>query len=154
MKRMYQTNKGFITIPEATRIMVKMLKVQSEKEAQAHYQELLDKAKLGMFGAKRFGTRMYQVKRDAIIEYAEECALEERINLFNIHLVENIQDIAQSKEMIMDAKVADHLISSLQSLLIYKVIDEEAYTKMEQDIVQKWRASKAALAFSEKEDAL
>ncbi|WP_110113086.1 hypothetical protein [Bacillus sp. CGMCC 1.16541] len=146
MKRMYQTDKGYITLPEAASIVVKMLKVENKAEAQAHYQLLLNHAKAGLLGAKRFGTRMYQVKRDKIIQYAEELALEERINLFNIHLVENIQDLTQSKEIIIDAKVADHLISSLQSLLIYKVIDEETYTNIEQDIIKKWKTSKSTLA--------
>ena len=38
----------------------------------SHYNKILNGAKKGMFGSKKHGTRMYQVRKEDIIQYAAE----------------------------------------------------------------------------------
>ncbi|HZG72369.1 MAG TPA: hypothetical protein VEY51_12610 [Chondromyces sp.] len=79
--RTYHLDPGYVTIPEATRIVTRMLCI-TNKDDRVHYKKILRGAKKGWFGGKMHGKRMFQVRRRDIIQYAEELLEAEKFNLF------------------------------------------------------------------------
>ncbi|WP_318502907.1 hypothetical protein [Bacillus sp. T3] len=80
MSRIYHLDAGYITIPAASKIVHHFLGIVQEDKS--HYIKILRGAKKGWFGGKMHGRRMFQVRREEIINYAKELQRAEQYNLF------------------------------------------------------------------------
>lgn len=73
MSKNYHLDPGYVTIPDANKIVLRILKITNQNN-KSHYHNILAGAKQGLYGGKKHGKRMYQVRREDIIQYAEKCA--------------------------------------------------------------------------------
>ncbi|KMY50981.1 hypothetical protein [Peribacillus loiseleuriae] len=64
-------------MPDANKIVLRMLGIVNQND-KSHYYKLLNGEKEGLFGRKKYGKRMYQVRRKDIIQYAEKCFQNEK----------------------------------------------------------------------------
>lgn len=87
MSRTYHLDHGYITIPTASKIVLNTLGIIQDE--QSHYLKILSGAKKGWFEGKMHGRRMFQVRKDEIIKYADELKRIETYNLFTYETVSN-----------------------------------------------------------------
>ncbi|WP_147535476.1 hypothetical protein [Bacillus marasmi] len=87
MSRNYHLDHGYITIPTASKIVINKLGIIDDN--QSHYVKILNGAKKGWFGGKMHGKRMFQVRKDEIIQYANELEKLETYNLFTYDSLAN-----------------------------------------------------------------
>ncbi|MGJ7922530.1 hypothetical protein [Neobacillus sp. LXY-4] len=80
MTRNYHLDPGYITIPSASKIVRQKLGIVTDEKF--YYIKILNGAKKGWFSGKMHGRRMFQVRRNEIIQYAEELLQAEKYNLF------------------------------------------------------------------------
>lgn len=80
MGRNYHLDHGYITVPAASKIVLNTLGMVHDEKS--YYLRILSGAKRGWFGGKMHGRRMFQVRKDEIIQYATELELRENYNLF------------------------------------------------------------------------
>ncbi len=81
MTRHYNLSPGYITIPTAAKIVLRILDIKNN-DNQSYYKKILSGAKKGWFGGKMHGKRMFQVRKKDIFKYAEELLSAETYNLF------------------------------------------------------------------------
>lgn len=80
-KRKYHLEPGYITIPDANKIVLRILRIVNQKD-QTHYRKILAEAKKGLYGGRKYGERIYTVRKKDIIQYAEELLREEQKSYF------------------------------------------------------------------------
>jgi hypothetical protein len=88
LPRSYHLEPGYITIPTASKIVEGVLGIVYDEDF-SHYLKILNGAKKGWFGGKMHGRRMFQVRREEIIQYAKELQQAEKYNLFTYETVVN-----------------------------------------------------------------
>ena len=89
MARNYHLDPGYITIPAASKIVQGVLGIVNDDDVISHYLKILNGAKKGWFGGKMHGRRMFQVRREEIIQYAKDLQRAEKYNLFTYETVAN-----------------------------------------------------------------
>lgn len=97
MSRNYHLDAGYITIPTASKIVRRFLDIP--RDDKSHYIKILSGAKKGWFGGKMHGRRMFQVRREEIIQYAKELQLAETYNLFTYDRVGNYHKETQNQDI-------------------------------------------------------
>jgi hypothetical protein len=88
MGRNYNLDSGYVTVPEASEIVKRVLGIVN-KEDKSHYNQILKGAKKGRYGGKMHGKRMYQVRKQDI-KYAEELLTTEKVRLLHIELADSV----------------------------------------------------------------
>lgn len=96
MTRHYNLSPGYITIPTAAKIVLRILDIKN-KDDQSYYKKILSGAKKGWFGGKMHGKRMFQVRKKDIFQYAEELLFAETYNLFTFDGKINSTEIVNFK---------------------------------------------------------
>ncbi|KKI93237.1 hypothetical protein WQ54_05210 [Bacillus sp. SA1-12] len=135
MKKNYHLDPGYVTVPEANKIVLRILRIVNQHD-KSHYNKILEGAKKGLFGGKKHGTRMYQVRKEDIIQYAEKCLQSEQLQLFDLELGISLNDIeAQQKLPFIDESTASNIHYYLRYLKFHGIITEEAYLKGEKILV-------------------
>lgn len=138
MARHYRLEPGYITIPEANDVVKRILKIANQND-KTHYRIILEGAKKGHFGGKKHGKKIYQVLREDIIHYAEVLLKEEKLKLYNIHIIKDLEEIVGKQSHIIDNQTADRLYNCLKYLKLNDIITEEAYQLGERKIIQRVR---------------
>lgn len=137
MARTYNLDPGYVTIPEANKIVQRILNIIDLGD-KSLYNKILNDAKKGLFGGKKYGSRMYQVKREDITQYAEECLQKEKLKLFNIEVVSDVNNFEKSFNHInLDTKTAKNLEYYLESLRFHNIISEEIYHNAKKNIIMR-----------------
>ncbi|MDR4947196.1 hypothetical protein [Neobacillus cucumis] len=135
MAKTFHLDPGYVTVPEANKIVLRILNV-FDHEDKSHYNKILNGAKKGMFGGKKHGTRMYQVRKDDIIQYAEECLRDEKLKNFNIELVPDLKAIENSKNLTkINNKTSKILHYYLTYLRFHEIISEDVFHQAEKNII-------------------
>ncbi|XJZ27034.1 hypothetical protein ACF5W4_17185 [Bacillota bacterium Lsc_1132] len=135
MVKKYHLNPGYVTIPEANEIVLRILRIVNKGD-KSHYNKILEGAKKGLFGGKKHGSRMYQVRKDDIVQYAEECLQNEKENLFNLEIASDENEIEQlGNTPNIDNNTAARLYYFLKSLRFYEVISHDIFQKAEKKII-------------------
>ncbi|WP_026575704.1 hypothetical protein [Bacillus sp. UNC438CL73TsuS30] len=146
MGKTYNLDPGYVTVPDANKIVIRILKIVNQND-KSHYNKILNGAKMGMFGGKKHGIRMYQVRKEDIIQYAEECLREEKSKLFNIDLAPDLTAIESSKNLsLIDQKTSKLLHHFLTYLKFYEIISEEVFRQSENNIVLRLRINEISKA--------
>ncbi len=131
----YHLDPGYVTIPEANEIVLRILRIVNKGD-KSHYYKILEGAKKGLFGGKKHGSRMYQVRKDDIIHYAEECLQSEQRNLLNLEIVSDETEIEKLGNMPnIDTNTAAKLYYYLKSLRFYQIISQDIFQRAEQKII-------------------
>ncbi|MGG5255378.1 hypothetical protein ACQYAD_18285 [Neobacillus sp. SM06] len=133
MVKKYHLDPGYVTIPEANEIVLRILRIVNKGD-KSHYNKILEGAKKGIFGGKKHGSRMYQVRKDDIVQYAEECLQNEKANLFNVEIAPNEIEKLESMPNI-DNNTASRLYYYLKSLRFYEIISQDIFQKGEKRII-------------------
>ncbi|MGJ7922902.1 hypothetical protein [Neobacillus sp. LXY-4] len=142
MTKNYHLDPGYVTIPEANKIVLRILGV-ANKDDKSHYNKILNGAKKGLYGGKKHGSRMYQVRREDIIQYAEELLQVEKINLFDFDLETNAKEIEKlSKLPDIDQNTATKLYVYLKTLKFHEIITQEAFHDAEKKIILRMNMGK------------
>ncbi|ARK32421.1 hypothetical protein [Halalkalibacter krulwichiae] len=137
MARNYHLDPGYMTVPEANKMVLTMLRITNQDD-KTHYRKILSAAKKGQLGGKKYGTRMYQVRKKDIEEYAINCLQEEQIKLFDIEVVDNLDTIhAQSKLPTIDQKTAGNIHYYLRYLRFHDIISEDTYGEGEKKLIMR-----------------
>jgi hypothetical protein len=97
LSRKYHLDAGYITIPAATKIVLKFLDIKIDDKS--HYLKILRGAKKGWFGGKMHGKRMFQVSREEILQYANQLQQTEKYNLFTFEEIQTLQKRTISLEV-------------------------------------------------------
>jgi hypothetical protein len=135
MVKQFNLDPGYVTIPEANRIVLRILKVFN-KDDKSHYNKILDAAKKGIFSGKKYGSRMYQVRRDDIIQYAEETLRSEQLDLFNLEIVSDKDKIGKLGNLTdIDQNTGGKLYFYLKSLRFHGIISQDTFQKSEKNII-------------------
>ncbi|MED1472669.1 hypothetical protein [Bacillus salipaludis] len=135
MSKTYHLDPGYVTVPEANKIVLRILKIINQDD-KSHYNKILNGAKRGLFGGKKHGTRMYQVRKEDIIQYAEECMQEEKSKLFDIEVASDLKAIENSKNLTtIDHKTWKVLYYYLTYLKFHEIISEDVFRQAEKNIV-------------------
>ncbi|MDQ0246161.1 hypothetical protein J2S09_003748 [Bacillus fengqiuensis] len=133
-----------MTIPEANKIVLRILNI-FDKEDKSHYNKILAGAKKGMFGGKKHGSWMYQVRKEDIIQYAEECLRSEKLNLFNFQLVLDPKELDRTNNLsTINSGTAKNLYLYLKSLRFHEIISEEIFQQAEKNIIMRVNMRKIA----------
>ena len=98
MSKTFHLDPGYVTVPDANKIVMRILNIFDHND-KSHYNKILNGAKKGLFGGKKHGSRMYQVKEEAIKQYAEECLQSEKLKLFDIEVAPDLKAIEKSKNL-------------------------------------------------------
>jgi hypothetical protein len=86
LARTYHLDPGYVTIPTATKIVLRKLAIGTKND-KTYYKKILSGAKKGWFGGKMHRKRMFQVRKKDIHQYAEELLAAEKFNLFTFDKV-------------------------------------------------------------------
>jgi len=132
MGKTYNLEPGYITVPEANRIVLTMLRITNLNE-KSHYNKILKGAKQGMYGGKKHGTRMYQVRKKDIKEYALKCLQEEQLQLYKIEIVSGFEE--ESTMPLIDNSTAKKIQYYLKYLKFYEIISDAAFQDGEKNLV-------------------
>lgn len=139
MVKKYHLDPGFITVPDANRIVLHMLRITNQKEKK-HYNKILAGAKKGLFGGKKHGTRMFQVRQADVIEYAQKCLKDEQLKLYNIDVVRDFQKIETTNNLpLIDNSTVKNIQYYLKYLKIYGIITDEIFQEGERNLVMRVR---------------
>ncbi|RSK28827.1 hypothetical protein EJF36_19180 [Bacillus sp. HMF5848] len=133
MVRKYNLDPGYITVPEANQIVLRVLRIVNKND-KSHYNKILAGAKKGLYGGKKYGSRMYQVRKEDIIEYAEKQLQNEQLQLFDIKVTTSLEEHDNIVQAI-DPTTAKNLYIYLRHLLFHKVISEAIFHECERKIV-------------------
>lgn len=136
MAKTYHLDPGYITVPEANRIILRILKIIN-KDNKSHYNKILAGAKKGLFGGKKYGTRMYQVRREDIIHYAQKCLQNEQLQLFDIEETSFKEFEEQNKLLLIDQSTARNIHYYLKYLKFHRIISDEAFRQGEKTLVMR-----------------
>lgn len=143
MSRKYNTDPGYVTIPEADEIVLRMLRFKNPNE-KSHYNKILAGAKKGLFGGKKYGARMYQVQINAIKEYANECLKE--IDIMGIQTDLNFDIIEKSNELPMiDNSTAIKIEYYLKILKHYEIISDDMLKTSKKNLIMRLNMQKIAI---------
>ena len=135
MGRNYQLDPGYVTIPEASDIVKRMLGIVN-KEDKTHYNQILKGAKKGLYGGKLHGKRMYQVRKADIVQYAEELLEAEKIKLFQFEMATDATEINSLNELPMiDQTTVQKLYYFLKTLRFHEIISHENYQNAERQLM-------------------
>lgn len=127
MVRKYDTDPGYVTVPEANRIVLRMLRITNQKD-KSHYKKILEKAKKGSFGGKKYKKRMYQVRKDDIIEYAKSLLKDDQLKLYDIEIADNLYKVDKLSHVPrIDNQTALKIKHYLNYLKRYNIISDEAF---------------------------
>jgi hypothetical protein len=132
LTRTYHVDPGYVTIPEANKIVLRILNIIDQGD-KSHYNKILSGAKKGLYGGKKYGSRMYQVKREEIVQYAEESLQKEKLKLFNIEIV----SVVNTNNKTIDIKTAKNLEYYLETLRFHDIITEEMYHSAKKNIMMR-----------------
>jgi len=81
---------------------------------------------------------MYQVRKKDIIQYAEECLQDERLQLFNLELVTHLKKVNTSNQLPMiDTSTANDIHYCLRYLKFYQIISEDTFRKGEKNPIMR-----------------
>lgn len=137
MVKNYHLDPGYITVPEANRIVLNMLRITNRNEKK-HYNKILAAAKQGLYGGKKHGTRMFQVRKTDIIEYAFSCLKDEQIQLYKIEVVQDINKFEGDSNLpLLDNSTAKNIQYYLKYLKVYGIISDEMYQEGERNLVMR-----------------
>jgi hypothetical protein len=128
----YHLEPGYVTVPDANKMVLSILKMVGQED-KSHYNKILIGAKKGLFGGKKYGSRMYQVRNEDIRLYAEECLQTEKLTLFNFEIVSNLEFL--NKNQNIDKRLANELLNYLISLRFYQIISEEIFDSARKKII-------------------
>ncbi|WP_078429830.1 hypothetical protein [Alkalihalobacterium alkalinitrilicum] len=135
MSQKYHLESGYMTVPDANRMVLNMLRITNLNE-KSHYKKILAGAKKGLFGGKKHGTRMYQVRKDDINEYVLKCLQEEQLKLFNIEVVKRLDEVeAENRFPLIDNSTAKNIQYYLKYLKFYGIISDETFQLSEKKLV-------------------
>jgi len=135
MTKHYHLEPGYVTIPEANKIVLRILRIVDINE-KSHYTKILTAAKKGLYGGKKYGSRMYQVRRQDIIQYAERHLQTEQLELFNIDLATNLVEVEmKSKLPSIDTNTAKKMHYYLKYLKFHEIISDEAFQNAEKQLI-------------------
>jgi hypothetical protein len=130
----YHLEPGYVTVPDANKMVLSILKMVGHED-KSHYYKILNGAKKGLFGGKKYGSRMYQVRKEDIRLYAEECFQTEKLKLFNFEIVSDLESI--NKNHNIDKRTANELLNYLISLRFYQIISEEVFDKARKKVIMR-----------------
>ncbi|MCP3740824.1 hypothetical protein [Rossellomorea sp. BNER] len=133
----FHLDPGYVTVPEANKIVLRLLRITNQSN-KSYYNKILNGAKQGRFGGKKHGKRMYQVRREDIIQYAEKCLQSEQLQLFDIELVPNLHEFeAKQKLQPIDSSTAKNIHYYLKYLKFHEIISEETFLNGERNLVMR-----------------
>lgn len=137
MAKNFHLDPGYVTVPDANKIILRMLRITNQND-KSHYLKILNGAKKGLFGGKKHGKRMYQVRKEDIIQYAEECIQNEQLQLFDIELATSLNEIdARSRLPMIDNNTANQIHYYLRYLKFHGIISDDAFRKGEKNLVMR-----------------
>ena len=142
MVKTFNLDPGYVTIPEANKIVLRILNVYN-KDDKSHYNKILDAAKKGLFGGKKYGSRMYQVLRNDIIQYAERTLRNEKLDLFNLEIVTDTDKVRNLENLPdIDQNTGSKLYFYLKSLRFHGIITQDTFQKSENNIILRLKVGK------------
>jgi len=144
MGRNYHLDAGYITVPEANQIVLRMLRIVNQDD-KSHYNKILEGAKKGQFGGKKYGKRMYQVIEDDIKQYAKKLLQKEQLQLFDIDIVTNLDNGLNVKLPIIDKSTAKKIKYYLTYIKSYQIISEEAFQTGQKNLQMRERMRELSL---------
>ncbi|OAS87788.1 MULTISPECIES: hypothetical protein [Metabacillus] len=137
MTKNYHLDLGYVTVPEANKIVLRILRITNQND-KSHYNKLLTGAKEGLYGGKKYGKRMYQVRREDIIQYAETCLQNEQLQLFDIELVTNLNKVEEANQLPkIENGTAKTIHYYLRYLKFHEIISEEVFLKGEKNLIMR-----------------
>jgi len=141
-KRKYHLDPGYITIPDANKIVLRILRIANQAD-QTHYRKILAGAKKGLYGGKKYGERIYTVLKKDIIQYAEELLQEEQKKLLHLTVAKDLKEIETHKNMPpINHVTAEKIRNSLTFLKFHTIISENVYRNGEQLLNMRLEISK------------
>ncbi|GGM31715.1 hypothetical protein GCM10011351_17400 [Paraliobacillus quinghaiensis] len=145
MVRKYKTDPGYVTIPEANDIVRRMLRIV-DKDDKTYYNKILEKAKHGAFGGKKYKKRMYQVRRKDIEQYAQELLKDQQLNLYDFEFTSNLNNVNKINNLHnIDSDTARNINSYLNYLKHFEIITEEAFQHGKRNLILLLELNKLAV---------
>ncbi|MDT8861800.1 hypothetical protein N0O92_16425 [Alkalihalobacillus sp. MEB130] len=145
MPKNYRLEPGYITVPEANKVVLNMLRITNQDET-SHYKKILQGAKEGLYGGKKHGARMYQVRLKDIKEYALQCLETEQLQLYKIEVVKNLSKVEAEKHLpVVDNSTAKKIQYYLKYLMVYGIITEEMFEEGEKNLVLRLKMKRIKL---------
>lgn len=133
--RSYNLETGYITVPDANKIVLRVLGIVN-KEDKTYYNKILSDAKKGKYGGKLHGKRIYQVRKDDIMQYAEELLHAEKLKLFKLEFAKNTEEVERlGKLPEIDSETAAKLYYYLRTLRFHEIISSGTHQNAEKQLM-------------------